>query len=131
MNVDEVLFKVVSGKHLTRIESAEIFRQIMSGNVSPIKVASFLTALRMSGETCDIVGGAADAMREKCLKVKAGGIVADTCGTGGDHTGTFNISTASAIVGSACGVKVAKHGNRAISSKCGSADALEKLGMNI
>ncbi|MGC8805200.1 MAG: anthranilate phosphoribosyltransferase [Candidatus Ratteibacteria bacterium] len=131
MNVDEVLFKVVSGKHLTRIESAEIFRQIMSGNVSPIKVASFLTALRMSGETCDIVGGAADAMREKCLKVKAGGIVADTCGTGGDHTGTFNISTASAIVGSACGVKVAKHGNRAISSKCGSADVLEKLGMNI
>lgn len=131
MNIDEILTKAVSGQHITRVESAEVFRQIMSGNVSPVKMASFLTALRVSGETGEVVAGAVEVMREKCLKVKSTGIVADTCGTGGDHTGTFNISTASAIVGSACGVKVAKHGNRAVSSKSGSADVLEKLGMNI
>ncbi|MCM8817770.1 MAG: anthranilate phosphoribosyltransferase [Candidatus Omnitrophica bacterium] len=131
MSVQEALKKIIAGEKLTREQSAECFRQIMEGNVSSVAVSAFLTALRITGETKEIVEGAVEVMREKCVKVKTQGIVADTCGTGGDSTGTFNISTAAAIVGSACGIKVAKHGNRAVSSKSGSADVLEKIGMNI
>ncbi|MCX7704979.1 MAG: anthranilate phosphoribosyltransferase, partial [bacterium] len=131
MIVQEALKKIVSGEKLTRHQSAECFREIMEGHVSDVVVSAFLTALRITGETREIVEGAVEIMREKCLKVKTHGIVADTCGTGGDNTGTFNISTAAAIVASACGVRVAKHGNRAVSSKSGSADVLEKIGMKI
>lgn len=131
MTFQETLIKLVNGERLTKQESVEAFRQIMEGKISPSIVAGFLVALRMTGETLEVVEGAARIMREKCVKVKARGIVADTCGTGGDNSGTFNISTASAIVACACGVRVAKHGNRAVSSKSGSADVLEKIGMNI
>lgn len=131
MIVQEALRKIIAGEQLTKQESAEVFRQIMEGNISPVGVSSFLTALRIRGETHEIIEGAVEIMREKCLKVKTRGIVADTCGTGGDNTGTFNISTASAIVASACGLQVAKHGNRAVSSKSGSADVLENIGMKI
>lgn len=131
MKIEETLRKILGKQQITVEESADAFREIMEGKVSPVIVGSFLTALRITGETKEIVCGAVMAMREKCLKVHTEGIVADTCGTGGDYSGTFNISTAAAIVASACGVKVAKHGNRAVSSKSGSADVLENLGMNI
>ena len=131
MKVQNALKNLVAGKDLTRNESVEVFREIMEGKCSPVMSAGFLTALRIKGETREIIEGAVEIMREKCLKVNVDGMVADTCGTGGDGAGTFNISTASAIVASACGVKVAKHGNRAVSSKCGSADILEKIGMKI
>ncbi len=131
MKIEEALKKIVSGGKLTRSEAAGVFNQIMEGSSSPIHTACFLTALRITGETEDVVCGAVEVMREKCLKVKTDGIVADTCGTGGDSSGTFNISTAAAIVSSACGIKVAKHGNRAVSSKSGSADVLERAGMKI
>ncbi len=131
MKIQESLKKLVAGAQLTRQESAETFCEIMEGSASPVLMAGFLSALRMAGETSQVIEGAVEIMREKCLKVKTRGIVADTCGTGGDSTGTFNISTASAIVASACGVRVAKHGNRAVSSKSGSADILEKMGMKI
>lgn len=131
MKIQEYLKKLVSGERLTREEAKESFYQIMEGNVSPAIVAGFLTALRITGETAEVVGAAVEVMREKCVKVKASGIIADSCGTGGDSTGTFNISTAAAIIASACGLQVAKHGNRAVSSKSGSADVLEKIGMKI
>ncbi|HON05046.1 MAG TPA: anthranilate phosphoribosyltransferase [bacterium] len=131
MKIEEAIKKLVSNQKINRIESAGAFREIMEGSASPILMSSFLTALRITGENREAIEGAVEVMREKCLRVKGMGIVVDTCGTGGDNSGTFNISTAAAIVGSACGLKVAKHGNRAVSSKSGSADVLEKLGMRI
>ena len=104
----------------------------MSGQSSDILISSFLTALRMKGETIQEISGCAQAMRNMATKISPkNSNVIDTCGTGGDGSGTFNISTASAIIASAAGARVAKHGNRAISSKCGSADVLKALGVNI
>jgi anthranilate phosphoribosyltransferase len=106
--------------------------EIMSGNASEPLIASFLTALRFKGESVAEIAGCAQAMREKATKVETKRKnVIDTCGTGGDSAGTFNISTAAAIVASGAGATVAKHGNRAISSRCGSADVLKALGVNI
>ncbi|RXT13913.1 anthranilate phosphoribosyltransferase [Ammoniphilus sp. CFH 90114] len=128
----QLLNKVVEMKHLSREESREAMGLIMSGEVPPSQLASFLTALKIKGETVEEITGFALTMREKALKVEVpSDNLIDTCGTGGDGGKTFNISTASAFVAAAGGARVAKHGNRAVSSKSGSADVLEKLGVSI
>ena len=131
MAVKEAISKVVDRKNLTFDEAYSAMFRIMSGEVDQAQIAAFLVGLRMKGETVDEIAGCARAMREKALKINSEYDVIDTCGTGGDLAGTFNISTATAIVASAAGANVAKHGNRAVSSKCGSADVLQELGVNI
>jgi len=123
--------KAASGSPLTTVEAAEAFDIIMDGNAPELQVAAFLTALHMRGETVEEIAAAADALRVRALTVDAPADAIDTCGTGGDGLGTLNISTAAAIVTAACGVKIAKHGNRALSSKSGSADVLAALGVKI
>lgn len=127
-----LLSKVVDLKHLSRDEAKESMDMIMNGEVPPSQLGSFLTALRIKGETIEEITGFALSMRSKAsqLDVLNKNLI-DTCGTGGDGGNTFNISTASAIVAAAGGARVAKHGNRAVSSRSGSADVLEKLGLNI
>lgn len=128
----DAIHKLIERTDLSKEESYSCFMEIMSGKASEGMIASFLTALRMKGEIVTEISGAALAMREMATKIETKHKnVIDTCGTGGDGLGTFNISTAAAIVSSAAGAKVAKHGNRAISSKCGSADVLKALGVNI
>ncbi|MGA7159580.1 MAG: anthranilate phosphoribosyltransferase [Bacteroidota bacterium] len=130
--IQESIHKLIEKKDLSRQEAYDTMTEIMSGNASEPLIASFLTALRMKGEVTAEIAGCAQAMREKSTKIETKHAnVIDTCGTGGDSLGTFNISTASAIVASGAGVVVAKHGNRAISSRCGSADVLKTLGVNI
>lgn len=126
------LSKVASKKNLSGAESAEVFGEIMSGEVDGAIMAAFLTALKMKGETVDEVVGAASAMRARATFINAGSAAPiDTCGTGGDGMNTFNISTTSAFIASGAGVPVAKHGNRAATSKCGSGDVLGELGFNL
>ena len=128
----DALQRLTAGKSLTSEEAADAAGEIMDGAATAAQIAAFLTALRMKGETVDEIAGCALAMRRRAVRVEAGpGIVLDTCGTGGDGVGTFNISTVAAFVVAACGVRVAKHGNRAASSKCGSSDLLEALGARI
>ena len=130
--IREALHKLVEHKELTREEAHAAMSEIMSGNASETLIGSFLTALRAKGETVAEIAGCAQAMREKAIRIETKREdVIDTCGTGGDTSGTFNISTAAALVAAAAGVAVAKHGNRAISSRCGSADVLKALGVNI
>jgi len=130
--IKNAIAKLVQGQDLTFDESYFAMRQIMSGEADQAQIAGFLVGLRMKGETVHEIAGCAKAMIEKAVRIEFNGEnLIDTCGTGGDSVGTFNISTVSAIVASAAGVKVAKHGNRAISSKCGSADVLRELGVNI
>jgi anthranilate phosphoribosyltransferase len=105
--------------------------EIMEGKATDAQIGAFLTALRIKGETVEEIAGAVRIMREKAFKINAPENVVDTCGTGGDMSGTFNISTTTAIVVAACGIPVAKHGNRSVSSQSGSADVLEALGVNI
>jgi anthranilate phosphoribosyltransferase len=123
--------KVSSGSVLSAAEAADAFDAIMDGKVGEVQVAAFLTALHMRGETVEEIAAAADALRARALTVDAPADAIDTCGTGGDGLGTLNISTAATIVTAACGVKIAKHGNRAQSSKSGSADVLAALGVKI
>lgn len=123
--------KVASGAALTSTEALEAFDVIMDGKANEVQVAAFLTALHMRGETVEEIAAAAEALRARALTVDAPADAIDTCGTGGDGLGTLNISTAAAIVTAACGVKIAKHGNRAQSSKSGSADVLVALGVKI
>ncbi len=126
------LSKVASKKNLSGAESAEVFGEIMSGEVDGAIMAAFLTALKMKGETVDEVVGAASAMRARATFINAGSAAPiDTCGTGGDGMNTFNISTSSAFIAAGAGVPVAKHGNRAATSKCGSGDVLGELGFNL
>ena len=120
-----------SGQSLTEDEAETAFEIIMSGSASPAQIASLLTALAVRGETVAEITGAARIMRAKALPVNAPAGAIDTCGTGGDASGTYNISTAVAIVVAACGIPVAKHGNRKASSKSGTADVLEALGVNL
>jgi anthranilate phosphoribosyltransferase len=127
-----ILNKVVQGQHLTRDEARQALLTIMEGEATPAQIGALLTALRMKGETHDELTGFAEGMRMKANRVETlQDNLLDTCGTGGDGGNTFNISTAAAIVVAAAGVRVAKHGNRAMSSKSGSADVLEALGVNI
>jgi anthranilate phosphoribosyltransferase len=127
----EALQKLIEKQDLTEAEMQTAISEIMSGEASPALIGGFLTALRLKGETVEEITGAAKAMREKAepIPVKKGSI--DTCGTGGDGSKTFNISTTVAFVLAGVGLPVAKHGNRAMSSKCGSADLLEALGVKI
>ncbi|MGW8286743.1 MAG: anthranilate phosphoribosyltransferase [Desulfobulbales bacterium] len=135
--IREAISRVIEKQDLNEKQMVEVMNEIMGGEATPAQIASFITALRMKGETIDEISGAARVMREKAtsittgVAVDKGEILMDTCGTGGDSSGTFNVSTATAFVVAAAGVPVAKHGNRSISSHCGSADVLEALGVNL
>lgn len=130
--IQQAISKLIGKVDLTEEESMHAMNCIMEGQATQAQIAGFLTALRMKGETIAEITGCARCMREKAERIHpAAGYCIDTCGTGGDGADTFNISTASAIVAAAGGVHVAKHGNRAVSSRCGSADVLEALGVNI
>jgi anthranilate phosphoribosyltransferase len=126
-----LLAHVAQGRSLTEAQAEAAFEIIMSGNATPSQIGAFLMALRVRGETVEEIAGAARIMRAKAVAVDAPPGTIDTCGTGGDASGSFNISTASALVVAGCGVPVAKHGNRALSSQSGSADVLTALGVNI
>jgi len=123
--------RVASGHRLSMAEAETAFDIMMSGNATPSQMGAFLMGLRVRGETVDEIAGAARVMRAKSLKVEAPEGAIDTCGTGGDASGTYNVSTAASLVVAASGVPVAKHGNRALSSKSGAADVLTALGVNI
>lgn len=130
--IQKAISKIVEGSSLAESEMIEVMDQIMTGGASDAQIGSFITALRMKGETVEEITGAARVMREKALHIDAGGgRVVDTCGTGGDSSGTFNISTTAAFIAAGAGAKVAKHGNRSVSSRSGSADVLRSLGVNI
>ncbi|MGO9388340.1 MAG: anthranilate phosphoribosyltransferase [Methanobacterium sp.] len=133
MMINDCLKKVVSGQDLSEDESYQCMMEIKNGTASDVEIAALLTALSMKGETVDEITGFAKAMREASVKVSPppGRILVDSCGTGGDKFKTFNVSTAAAIIAASCGVTIAKHGNRSITSKCGGADILESLGVNI
>ena len=129
--IREAIETIVSGGSLTFEQAAGVMEEIMSGEVTPAQFAALVTALRIKGETVDEIAGLASVMRAKAIPVMATPPVVDTCGTGGDNSATFNISTTVAFVTAGAGLKVAKHGNRAMSSHCGSADVLEALGVKI
>jgi anthranilate phosphoribosyltransferase len=129
--IKEALAALADGKDLDRETMVAAMNQIMEGEATPAQIGGFLMGLRTKGETVEEITGAAQVMREKAKKIKAPGPCVDTCGTGGDHSCTFNISTAAAFVVAGAGLIVAKHGNRAASSACGSADVLAALGVNI
>lgn len=132
MMIREALDKIVQKIDLPEGEMMAVMEEIMEGKATPAQIGSLATALRMKGETVEEVTGAARIMRRKAARVNAcATTIVDTCGTGGDKLGTFNISTTTAFVVAAAGIVVAKHGNRAVSSGCGSADVLEALGVNI
>ncbi|MBL8700550.1 MAG: anthranilate phosphoribosyltransferase [Alphaproteobacteria bacterium] len=126
-----LIARVAEGRALTAQEAEVGFEALMSGNATPAQMGGFLMALRVRGETIDEITGAATVMRAKALKLAAPADAMDIVGTGGDAIGTWNVSTATALVVAACGVPVAKHGNRALSSKSGAADVLTALGVNI
>jgi len=129
--IKEAIHKLAKKQDLTFEESEAVMNEIMGGNASPVQMSSYLTALSLKGETIDEITGSASGMRANCIKLLHNMDVLEIVGTGGDGANSFNISTTSSIVISACGVPVAKHGNRAASSKCGAADVLEALGVNI
>src|SRR5271168_3556655 len=131
VDLKSMLAQVAQGRSLSESEAETAFDIIMSGDATPSQMGAFLMALRVRGETVDEIAGAARIMRAKAVAIDAPPGTIDTCGTGGDSSGSFNISTASALVVAGCGVPVAKHGNRALSSKSGSADVLSALGVNI
>jgi anthranilate phosphoribosyltransferase len=130
--IKKAIATIITGQHLSREEARAVMLEIMDGLATPSQIGSLLTALTIKGETLDEITGFAETMRSKAtvMRVQQNNLL-DTCGTGGDGAHTFNISTASAIVAAAGGIRVAKHGNRAMSSRSGSADVLEALGVNI
>ncbi|MEJ2588737.1 MAG: anthranilate phosphoribosyltransferase [Deltaproteobacteria bacterium] len=144
--IKQSIAKMVRGEHLTEKEMGGVMEDIMTGRTTPAQIGAFVTALRIKGETVDEITGAAKVMRAKASTIRPNNHVVnidrdeideedetilDTCGTGGDGTNTFNVSTATAFVAAGTGVKVAKHGNRAVSSQCGSADVLKHLGVKL
>lgn len=131
--IRQAIGQVVAGRNLSEEQARDVMTAIMDEEITPAQFAALVTALRMKGEALDEVVGFAAVMRDRAVPVRADGVgmVIDTCGTGGDGKGTFNVSTAAAIVAAAAGYAVAKHGNRAASSQCGSADVLEALGVRI
>jgi anthranilate phosphoribosyltransferase len=141
--ITEAVRQLVDRKDLSRIEAAAAMEAIMSGAATNAQIAAFLTALRMKGETVEELIGFAQVMRQKAVRIRVHDdevagmtgtdreMLIDTCGTGGDATGTFNVSTATAFVVAGAGLKVAKHGNRSVSSLCGSADVVETLGITL
>ena len=133
MNYSHILTQLIDRRDLAHTDMLDLMRQIMSGQLTSAQIAAALVGLRVKGESISEIAAAAEVMRELSTKVTVqdNGHLIDTCGTGGDGAQTFNISTASAIVAAAAGAKVAKHGGRSVSSKCGSADILEKLGVNV
>ena len=131
MDIREAIDVVVSGDSLAIDDAAAVMRQIMSGEATQAQLGSFLTALRLKGESTEEIAGMATVMREFSLRVNVDGMLVDSVGTGGDGLNTFNISTAAAFVAAGAGLKVAKHGNRAASGTCGSADVLEELGVQV
>ncbi len=126
-----LIAKVAAGASLTRAEAAAAFDEMLSGDVTPAQMGGFLMALRVRGETVDEITGAVSAMRAKMLRVDAPADAIDIVGTGGDGSGSYNVSTLAAIITAACGVQVAKHGNRAASSKSGASDVLSALGVKV
>lgn len=134
MNIREAIKQVVTGENLTQSQMSSVFNQIMGGKATQAQIGAFLIALHMKTETVDEITSAARVMRKKARKIKVvskAGCILDTCGTGGAAVKTFNVSTTASFVLAGCGVKVAKHGNRAASSRCGSADVLEGLGVKL
>lgn len=131
VNFKQLIARLADGEILSRDVARDAFLYMMNGDATGPQIGAFLMALRVRGERLEEITGAVEAMRSKALTIKAPEGAVDTCGTGGDTAGTYNISTAAAIVLAACSVPVAKHGNRAVSSKSGSADVLETLGINI
>jgi anthranilate phosphoribosyltransferase len=135
--IKEAIGKVVAHIDLSEAEMVAAMNEIMSGAATTAQIGSFITGLRMKGETVEEITGAARVMREKSTKIytgvdtRAGEVLVDTCGTGGDSSGTFNVSTTTAFVVAGAGLPVAKHGNRSVSSRCGSADVLEALGVDL
>ena len=144
--IKEAIRKVVEGEDLSEAEARGAMEAIMGGEATPAQIAAFITALRMKGETIEEITGCAKVMREKAARIEVKGelvdvdrdevdvdreTILDTCGTGGDGTHTFNVSTATAFVCAGGGLLVAKHGNRSVSSQCGSADVLKELGLNL
>ncbi|ARJ67699.1 anthranilate phosphoribosyltransferase [Magnetospirillum sp. ME-1] len=127
----EILGRVAAGATLSEAQAEEVFEIIMSGDATPAQIGGLLMGLRVRGETVEEITGAARIMRAKALKIEAPSGAVDIVGTGGDEAGTYNISTAASFVVAACGVPVAKHGNRAVSSKSGASDVLTALGVNI
>jgi len=129
--IKEAIKLLVEGTDLSEVQMTGAMKVIMEGRATDAQIGAFLTALRMKGETVEEITGAAKVMREKVMGIKAPANTVDTCGTGGDMSHTFNISTTTALIVATCGVPVAKHGNRSVSSSCGSADVLEALGVRI
>jgi anthranilate phosphoribosyltransferase len=130
--IKDAIAKLVERVHLTEEEAEGAMREMMEGQATPAQIAAYVTALRMKGETVEEIAGSARVMREKAVKIRAADpLVVDTCGTGGDRMNTFNISTTAAFVVAGAGITVAKHGNRSVSSSCGSADVLKALGVKI
>jgi anthranilate phosphoribosyltransferase len=129
--IKEAINSLVAGQSLTMEQAAEVMEEMTNGEVTPAQFGSFVTALRLKGETVDEIAGFASVMRSKANKVNVNGKAIDIVGTGGDNSGSFNISTAAAFVAAGAGIKVAKHNNRAMTSHCGSADVLEVLGVKI
>lgn len=137
--IKEAIARVVAGSDLDEAEMVSVMQEIMGGEATDAQIGAFITALRLKGETVAEITGAARVMREKATAInpfspaelEAGQVLVDTCGTGGDSSGTFNVSTTTAFVVAAAGLPVAKHGNRSITSACGSADVLEYLGVDL
>ena len=129
--IREAISTATAGQSLSMPDAIELMREVMEGEATPAQLGSYLTALALKGETPEEIAGFATVMREKSVRVNTDGPAIDTCGTGGDRKGTFNISTAAAFVVAGAGLTVAKHGNRAASGDCGSADVLEALGVRI
>lgn len=129
--IRESIDALIAGKSLSEAQAAAVMEEVMTGEATAAQLAAFLVALRMKGETADEIAGMAAVMRQKALRVSTAGPLLDTCGTGGNGGHTYNVSTTAAIVAAGAGAKVAKHGNRAMSSHSGSADLLEALGVKI